>query len=509
MSFRVKIALVMVTVVAVLFGGGIGLFIYGSAQASLEEEEAAVVRSSKVMLGLLELMLEDEQELTQEQIRTSLEAAEKQLGDGDETLVCRDGKVVYASAGGREEPAGYDSLADGTIEVTYAAGQEKGDMAAVAGTSFYVGSERYMFYIFRNISRIRETRSRQLGLFLRIYLLVLAAGTLLVWAMATWLVRPLQRLKRATQMLSDGDLSYRAKITSHDEIGELAGSFNRMASALQDNVEALEEAADRKDRFMGAFTHELKTPMTSIIGYSQLLLTQELQQKDREDALQYIHSEAKRLESLSLKLLDLFVADASEVQLVGVDPLRIAEDIQKHMSVILDEQGITLTSQTEGEVPAGARCMLEPDLVRTLLLNLIDNARKGIEGRLEKETAGLKAVDAADSTKGGPAGPGETADDGMDKVQGQIVLRTQLLPDGVCYQVEDNGEGIPEEALAHVTEAFYRVDKSRARKKGGAGLGLSLASKIAQLHNGQLRIESEPMKGTVVTAQLRGGRADG
>ena len=116
-------------------------------------------------------------------------------------------------------------------------------------------------------------------------------------------------------------------------------------------------------------------------------------------------------------------------------------------------------------------CLLEPDLVKTLLVNLLDNARK--------------ALDAG----------------------GNIYVLQEMLPDGCRIRVLDNGRGIPPEALSHLTEAFYRVDKSRSRAQGGAGLGLSLCNEIVHLHGGTMQFESRVGNGTVVTVELKGGRA--
>ncbi len=115
-------------------------------------------------------------------------------------------------------------------------------------------------------------------------------------------------------------------------------------------------------------------------------------------------------------------------------------------------------------------CYLEPDLVWSLLLNLADNAQKAM-----------------------PQG-------------GHIHLRLQMLPDGCRIYVFDNGQGIPETALAHLTEAFYRADKARSREQGGFGLGLALCQEIVALHNGQLKFTNRPEGGACVIAELRGGR---
>lgn len=88
-----------------------------------------------------------------------------------------------------------------------------------------------------------------------------------------------------------------------------------------------------------------------------------------------------------------------------------------------------------------------------------------------------------------------------------IDIRSRMISEGCRIIVQDDGQGIPPEALSHLTEAFYRVDKSRSRALGGAGLGLSLCQEIAALHNGGIRFESEPGHGTTVIVDLKGGHA--
>lgn len=128
------------------------------------------------------------------------------------------------------------------------------------------------------------------------------------------------------------------------------------------------------------------------------------------------------------------------------------------------EQGIVLQYRCEeGE------CLMEPDLVKTLLVNILDNARKAMDGG------------------------------------GNIYIVSQMLPDGCLIRVLDTGRGIPETEITHITEAFYRVDKSRSRAQGGVGLGLALCSEIVRMHRGSMKFESRIGNGTCVSIELRGG----
>ena len=212
---------------------------------------------------------------------------------------------------------------------------------------------------------------------------------------------------------------------------------------------------------MGSFAHELKTPMTSIIGFSDLLRQGDLDESTRMMAAQYIYLEGRRLERLSFKLLDLLLLKKDAVTMRSVYLPFLVEEIQQALLPGLKEKAIRLVCKSDpGSV------LLEPDLIKSLLYNLIDNASKAIEQ------------------------------------EGIIALRATLTPEGCQFQVADNGRGMEEDELERITEAFYRVDKARSRSQGGAGLGLALCKQIVALHNGTIQFASEPGKGTRVTVNL-------
>ena len=317
-----------------------------------------------------------------------------------------------------------------------------------------------------NISALYVQRDGQLRIYRWVFLAVIAVGGVLCWAMAYWLTKPLSALSAASKRFAAGDLSYRAPVTGDDEVGALTEDFNAMAEKLQQNIAAIRDAAARQEDFMGNFAHEMKNPMTAIIGYAELIRSQTLTEAEQMDAANYIFSEGKRLESLSLKLLDILVLKKKEVELVPAKPAQIVGSMVRHLERVYAEQGIVLQCRCED-----GECLMEPDLIRSLLVNLLDNARKA-----------------------------------MDK-GGNIYIVSQMTPDGCAIRILDTGRGIPEEEIDHITEAFYRVDKSRSRAQGGVGLGLALCNEIVRLHKGSLKFESRVGNGTCVTVVLRGGAA--
>ena len=258
-------------------------------------------------------------------------------------------------------------------------------------------------------------------------------------------------------------LSYSAWLHSGRERRELAKS-RAAAEALESEIKNLEEAAERREEFIASFAHELKTPLTAMIGYADMLRSMELSPKNRFTAAGYIFSEGKRLEALSLKLMDLIVAGKQGVERRRFDAPYFIREVAAVTVPSLAADGMHLEMHWEqGEVE------IEPDLFKTLLINLIDNARKASRRGQNVELFGKR-------------------EDG-----------------GYAFYVRDHGRGMRREDLSKITEPFYMIDKSRSRAQNGAGLGLALCQRIAVLHGTTLEYESEPGKGTTVRVLLRDG----
>lgn len=315
-----------------------------------------------------------------------------------------------------------------------------------------------------DISSVYLARQSQQEIYQKVFAAVAILGAAASWFFSFWLTGPLRRLSTVSRSIASGDLSCRADVSVKDEIGKLAVDFNNMTDRLEENITELKEAMGRQEAFMGDFAHELKTPMTSIIGYADLLRSHELSDTELREAANYVFTEGRRLELLSLKLLDLIVLKRRDFTLTASSIHDIITQIVRLIKPVVIKLGINVTYKCEEGL-----CMIEPDLVKSLILNLADNARKAL------------------------------------KSGGEIYIESRNLPDGCLIRVADNGKGIPDSELSKITEAFYRVDKSRSRAEGGVGLGLSLCSEIVSLHNGTISFESVLGKGTIVTVTLKGG----
>lgn len=266
---------------------------------------------------------------------------------------------------------------------------------------------------------------------------------------------PLRKLAQISDKIACGAYELRVNISADDEVGELARAFDHMADTVEQKIADLEDTARRRELLLGALTHEMKTPMTAIIGFSGSLLSMPLTEEERMEAAYEIHEAAKRTERLSQKMMQLISlqeGNAAEQQ----RQVDARELLEKVCAAMPKDAAFELAVHTETLTG-------DPDLLFCFLTNVVDNAIKASPAH---------AVIRLSASKEG---------------------RRQMLA------VADAGGGIPADKIPLVTEPFYRVDKARSRKLGGAGLGLSLCRMIAEAHGGQLEIQSEVGKGTTVS----------
>lgn len=228
----------------------------------------------------------------------------------------------------------------------------------------------------------------------------------------------------------------------------------------------LQDAAEKREEFIASFAHELKTPLTAIIGYADMLRSKDMTPKHRFTAAGYIFSEGRRLEALSLKLMDIIVAGRQEFEKRRFDVGYFIREVAAVSVPSTGGDGLALDIRWDpGEI------FVDPDLFKTLLINLVDNARKASRKGQNVELFGKK-------------------EEG-----------------GYAFYVRDFGRGMKKEEIERITEPFYMIDKSRSRAQNGAGLGLALCQRIAELHGTSLEYDSVVGKGTTVRVFLRDGDA--
>ena len=306
----------------------------------------------------------------------------------------------------------------------------------------------------RDVSQVFEERETGFVVYRRLMILMLVLGIVVMYFIASRLTKPIRLLMRATKKMASGDYSYRAKQVSNDELGLLTQDFNHMSEALEQTIDQLEDEVQAREDFVGAFAHELKTPLTSIIGYADMLRSRKLDEEKSLLSANYIYTEGKRLETMSLRLLDIIVTKKEGAKLLKTPVSSLFEYLRNMF--IPNESMEFYFDYTETYVLA------DVSLIQTVLVNLLDNACKASESG------------------------------------GRIEIKGCSEPEGYRFTVRDYGIGIPEQELSKITQAFYMVDKSRSRSRNGAGLGLALCTEILALHESKLEIESAPGEGTTV-----------
>ena len=285
-----------------------------------------------------------------------------------------------------------------------------------------------------------------------------AVISLILFAFLVFLLHPLSKLKRSIGKIADGEYSARAEEKGSGEVREIARDINVMAEAVEDNAKRLENIADGRKRYVNSLAHEMKTPLTSILCYGDLLrIKRSVEDSERLEYAGVIVDEARRLKNLSSKLLELACADSAELDFEITSVRELISEVKLAVGEALEAKKIELTYD-------GDDCEIycDRELFKSLIYNLIDNAAKA-------------------SSEGG-----------------EVRVKTRAENNAVVISVSDRGIGMTKEVLKKVTEPFFMADKSRSRAAGGAGLGLSLCVEIAKRHNARLSAKSKPGVGTTV-----------
>ena len=325
-----------------------------------------------------------------------------------------------------------------------------------------IQSSNYFFTTIKDITNIYDVKNDQLRFFSVLGPIVSVVVAFIMLILSKLLTSRINRLRKSTMKVANGE--YNAiEIKSKDEIGELTADFNTMTEAVKQKVEKLEDIASERKVFIDNMTHEMKTPLTSIIGFSDLLRSARLDDETVHDYAESIYKEGKYLKSISSKLMDLILL-RQKPEMTEIDVPRLVEEIDESVRPIASSRQVAFSAAS-----VEAKLVCDRELIKSLLYNLIDNAVKASQ-------------------------PGTC-----------VTLNAYFTQDGVMeFSVADQGSGIPKEELDKIFEPFYRVDKARSRKYGGAGLGLALCMEIAHAHAATLEIESEVGRGTVIRLRFDG-----
>lgn len=265
--------------------------------------------------------------------------------------------------------------------------------------------------------------------------------------------RRLNKIMTSMRIIQEGDYSHRVNMGGNDELTILGNEFNYLTERLQTSEQ-------KRSRFVSDASHELKTPLASIKLLSDSILQYDMDLDTVREFVGDIGNEAERLNRMTAKLLSLTKAEGlpnEESEIIYMAPTirRVIRMLRANAA----QTGITLEVDLDDDCPV---LILEDDLYQ-IVFNLIEN--------------GIK----------------------YNQPGGTLTVRLYRDEENAHLSVSDTGLGIPEDAIGHIFERFYRVDKARSRSTGGSGLGLAIVSTIVRRNRGDIQVSSEVGKGTIFT----------
>jgi signal transduction histidine kinase len=247
----------------------------------------------------------------------------------------------------------------------------------VSGKIIQSGVTLYLL-IATDISGIIVHNEQMMQSFLQVYFITLVISMIGILILSMLVTGPIKKMNKTAAQISQGKYNERLPISSGDEIGELSDNYNLMADAVESKIHELLINAQQKEDFVANFAHELKTPLTSVIGYADMLYQKTLSAEQIKSAAWYILNEGLRLEALSLKLMDLIILNRTDFTLEEMRSDELLSDIAGGLKPMLEEKKVNL-----GLNVCPADIKVEYDLFKTLLLNLIDNAIKAGSSKIE------------------------------------------------------------------------------------------------------------------------------
>lgn len=279
---------------------------------------------------------------------------------------------------------------------------------------------------------------------------------LLAFGFASVFTKRLQAVLSSIRTIRNGDYSMKLDMDGSDEIGILAQEFNSLSFRLRVSEE-------KRQQFVSDASHELKTPLASIRLLTDSILNNDMDIQTVREFVGDIGNEADRLNHMSQKLLSLSRMDDEsdgEYEITEIAPT--VQKVVRMLSAIAQAQNVTI----ETKLSDGCTILILEDDLYHIVFNLAEN--------------GIK----------------------YNVPSGKLLITLQREGDEAILKVSDTGVGIPEEALSHIFERFYRVDKDRSRKSGGSGLGLSIVHRMVKRNGGTIQVESPAGQGTTFTVNF-------
>lgn len=368
----------------------------------------------------------------------------------DITVVNRDGEVFDSTCGIKSVPHNIiDNIDTDKTFITKSTFDNfyENKVLSISFPMHYKGNIIGAIIFNMGIPQIRSTVMELLLMFLMSSMVSLLLAAAIVYIQARKISRPIASINKAAQNIAKGNFSERVDITTKDEIGQLASTFNFMASSI-------EKSEANRQRFVSDVSHELRTPMTSITGFVQGMLDGTISDEDRNDYLKIVLDESTRLTKLVNDMLEMSKIQSGKFK-INIAPFDINDLI---CSSLISLESKMSARHIDAEVdfrPDVLIALGDKDQIKRVLINLIDNAIKfSIENTV-------------------------------------IHIRTYISDGKAHIAVANIGNEIPPNELNNIFDRFYKTDKSREIDRTGAGLGLSLVQNIIRVHNQIINVTNE------------------
>lgn len=312
-----------------------------------------------------------------------------------------------------------------------------------------------------DISKINNMKKEQIDYFIKLSLACSLTIAFLLSISVSLLTRKIKILNQTVKEVEKGNYTAKVKKLGNDEIGNVGKSFNKMTDALQKNISEIERVSENRKKFIGNLTHEIRTPLTSIVGYSSLIKNRKV--TNEEVILEYnkrIYDEGKYIEEISQKLMDLMLLQNGSIEKNIINLSEELNEIIENMQTTFPN--VIFQKEIEKDIYAN----FDKTLLKTLIINLTKNA--------------------------------------INAYENNPIVRIELDSKKVI-KVIDYGKGIKQDELEKIKEPFYTLSKDRNRKFSGMGLGLPLCIQIVEMQEGKLEIESKENEGTKIIIKLGEG----
>lgn len=332
----------------------------------------------------------------------------------------------------------------------------------IIGSTLIIEGNSYYLYSINDTTELFTLFNNQTDVIKQFSIIFSCAIAIILILITLLLLYPLTKLNKNIKSIADGDYSLRTKKSGSPELNELSKNIDSMATSVQNSVNELQEIVDSRTRFTDNFAHEMKTPLTSIMCFADLLrIKRNVSEQERQEYASIILEETNRMKALSSKLLEISNTNRMTLDLRQLNLKIIIQEIAAAINPIMQQHNISFEVYI-----VDSYIFADKALFKSLIFNLLDNAIKASNDN------------------------------------GKINLTCYDADEFLKITIQDFGIGMTQDNLKKITEPFYMVDKSRSRKVGGAGLGLALCESIAKAHNATLSYQSELSVGTTVTLKI-------